>query len=374
MNAFSQLERFRLPVSINANGYERYDKPVEISIDFSPRVNEAEFEGSVQADSLRVVEINEQGAICDECVGFQYDPSNDDESAGTLTMLLKGVTPAGATRRFHIYFDTADIPALVTVADNVDDEGQESIRINTQNATYFYHKRGAGFSSLIDPDGADWLGYQPGGGSAGEYRGIPNMGHPEGYCHPGMSVSASRILARGPLKATILSESNDGVMRCRWDIFPRYARLTVLKMRAPYWFLYEGTPGGSAVGELDEARGYCMRSTGVRTPLSERWEAHLPNPEWVYFGAGNTSRVLFLVNHQEEDAIDSYWPMEHNMTVFGFGRELGSVNKFMTSIPACFTIGFAPDGTFENAAAVIESAFQPLDITVGTLAMRSGDL
>ena len=59
-------------------------------------------------------------------------------------------------------------------------------------------------------------------------------------------------------------------MCCRWDVFPYYARLTVLEMRTPYWFLYESTPGGNPGGQLDEDGDYCVRSDGTRTPLSER--------------------------------------------------------------------------------------------------------
>jgi hypothetical protein len=246
--------------------------------------------------------------------------------------------------------------------DGVEDEGQESYRVITPSATWFYHKLGAGFASLLDGDGLDWLGYRPGGRSAGEYRGIPNMGHPEGYCHPGKAVSHSRVVTSGPLCARFESTSNDGKMQCRWDVFAHYARLTVLKMRTPYWFLYEGTPGGNPGGQLDETGGYCVRSDGTRTPLSERWDGALPAPEWIYFGASNVDRVLFIVHHEADEEIDSYWPMEHNMTVFGFGR-LG-LDKFMTRVPSQFTVGFAESGVPERVQTAIDSAFRPLEIDI----------
>ena len=133
-------------------------------------------------------------------------------------------------------------------------------------------------------------------------------------------------------------------------------------MRTPYWFLYEGTPGGNPGGQLDEVGGTCLRSDGTRTPLSERWEGPLPAPGWVCFGAGNVARVLYLVHHAADEAIDSYWPMKHNMTVFGFGR-LG-LEKFLTQVPARFTVGFAEEGTFERVQATIDSTFRPLAIKV----------
>jgi hypothetical protein len=331
-------------IDVGANGFTRWDKPVEVEIESNLSV-------------ARVVEMDDAGSVINASVPFQRDPTG-------LILLLAGVTPADETRHFCVEFGTdghATAP-LVTLIDGAEDEGQESFKVVTPSATWFYHKQGAGFSSLLDPDGLDWLDYHPGGGSAGEYRGIPNMGYPEGYCHPGKRVSSSRVLADGPLCARIESVSNDGKMRCRWDIYPAYARLTVLRMRTPYWFLYEGTPGGNPGGQLDEANGYCVRSDGMRTPLSVRWEGALPAPEWLYFGAGNVDRVLYLVHHEAHEEMDSYWPMEHNMTVFGFGR-LG-LEKFLTVVPAHFSVGFAENGAFERAQSTIDSAYRPMQVDI----------
>jgi hypothetical protein len=333
-----------MDIHVTANGYRRQNKPVEVQLEPDRPIT-------------NVIEIDREGTVIDPAVLFQQDPD------GWLVLLLTGTTPADATRRYRLEFgqDVRRVAPLVTVRD-AEDEGQESCQVTTTSATWFYHKLGAGFSSLIDDEGLDWVSYRPGGGSAGEYRGIPNMGHPEGYCHPGKAVSHSQIVAEGPLCARIESASNDGVMRCQWDIFPAYARLTVLQMRTPYWFLYEGTPGGNPGGQLDEAGGYCVRSDGTRTALLERWEGPLPAPEWVYFGASNVEHVLYLVHHEADAEIDSYWPMEHNMTVFGFGR-LG-LEKFMRQVPAHFTVGFAEDGALERAQEVIDSAFRPLRMDI----------
>ena len=363
---------YRLSIQVNAGGYERYDKPAEVTLDLVETCKGLNVD-DVDVGAFLVVEVDGSGNVVDEAVSFQFDPAGDDSGdRDTLVLMLKGITPARATRRFYLYFDAAGVghapaavPTQVAFEGVVEDEGQGSFKIATQNATYYYHRFGAGFSSMVDVDGQDWLGYRPGGGSAGEYRGIPNMGYPEGYCHPGKEVSDSRVIAQGPLRVSILSKSADGVMRCRWDVFPHYARLTVLKMRTPYWFLYEGTPGGNPGGKLDEERGFCVRSTGQRTPIGKRWEGDIPDPEWLYFGAGNTQRVIYLVHHEDDDCVDSYWPMEGNMTVFGFGR-LG-LDKFMDRVPAHFTVGFAEDGDYEAASRVIDSAFRELDVRLGRL-------
>jgi hypothetical protein len=322
----------------------------------------------------RVVEVDVAGRVIDNSVVFQFDKTPDsdprDSVRGTLTVMAAGKTPAHSTRIFHAYFGPRDPSAsgpfkpLVHVTDGIEYRGQESFKIETQNATYYYHKQGAGFASIIDKDSNDWIGYRPGGGPAGEYRGIPNMGYPEGYCHPGKTVSNSRIISQGPLKVSILSESNDGKMQCVWDIFPTYARLTVRKMRKPYWFLYEGTPGG----KLDEDSDYCIRPGqpgGIKTPAKVKWDGDLSAPgrsgEWVCFGDGD--RAIYLVHHEDDEAIDSYWPMRGEMTVFGFGRQ--GLNKFMEEVPAHFTIGFCESANFTDLTTTINSACAPLHITVG---------
>jgi hypothetical protein len=250
------------------------------------------------------------------------------------------------------------------VADDVEYKGQDSYKIAADNATYYYHKQGAGFAAMVDKQGNDWIGYRPGGGPAGQYRGIPNMGHPEGYCHPGSTVSDSKMVSDGPIKVSIVSESNDRKMRCVWDVFPTYARLTVLKMRTPFWFLYEGTPGG----KLDEDSDYCIRpgsANGNRTPAKAKWDGDISaaghSGEWVCFGDGN--RAIYLVHHEDDEAIDSYWPMQGQMTVFGFGRK--NLGKFMEKVPTHFTIGLCEGSGFAEFAEVVNSAYKPLHIAAG---------
>lgn len=333
-----------LEVSVRANGVERRDHPVDISADFS----------GLPAGPLRVVELDPAGGVKDEDVPFQFDPG----PSATLTLLMKGRTAADATRRYRITASGKREPPKpeVRVHTDAEDEGQESFKIVARGATYFYHKKGAGFSSLLDADGDDWLGFRPKGGSAGNYRGIPNLVHPEGYFHPGSTNCTTTLTARGPLKVTLESASQDGKWKCRWEIYPAFARLTVLKCDRPYWFLYEGTPGG----ELDLDADYCVRSDGRRTPASDKWTGDLPAPEWLYFGDSKSKRVLFLAHHEDDDLVDSYWPMQKNMTVFGFGRD--GLKKHMDRTPNRFTIGLLPEADHETVMKSIRAAVHPLDV------------
>src|SRR5260370_613878 len=61
----------------------------------------------------------------------------------------------------------------------------ECLVISTAAAKYYYGKRGAGFARILDPEGHDWISYQHGGKSTGEYRGLAKSGKPVKYFHCG---------------------------------------------------------------------------------------------------------------------------------------------------------------------------------------------
>jgi hypothetical protein len=329
----------RVPIEVNAAGYERIDKVVEAAVEIP-----------AGAAVARVTEGRRD-------VPWQLDPG------GTLVWLMPGRTEAHATRRFEVYFGAAPRTAtrpLVEVKDDVPYEGQSSFEIATPPATYFYHKEGAGFAGMRDRGGAEWIGYRPGGRSAGEFRGIPNLGK---FAHPGYTGetgSKSHIESAGPLRLRIHSVRHDGKYAARWDIYPGYARMRVLKNAEPYWFLYEGTPAG----KLDLATAYQVHANGLRRPVTEAWSGDLPGPEWVYFGDETSPRVLYVVKHADDDAPDQFWQMEGNMTVFGFGREYRCCRQYLDG-PAEFTVGFAESTTFEDVARAIDSAYRPVRVTAG---------
>lgn len=338
-----------LLVKVSAAGYERYDKPVEAAL---PNLGERV--------PVRVEEIDMAGRVIAAVAPFQFDRETADGAGNRLTFMMAGATPATATRSFRVSLGETAPPsgaALVSVSEAGEWQGQESFKIATPSATYVYHKQGAGFASLIDRDGADWISYRPSGGSAGRYRGIPNLG----VCgHPGYTNSVSRVINNGPLVATIHSETTDGAWAFAWDIFPHYARLTILRAGGKYWFLYEGTPAG----KLDLPQQYCMRSPGVRTPAEEVWSGDLLAPEWVYFGDEKTNRIIYLVHHEDDDQPDQYWPMENNMTVFGFGRIYRTIERFMERAPEHFTVGLSDGGDQAGALKAIDAAFRDLHVDV----------
>lgn len=356
-----------LPVAVSTGDHARYDYPVQAEINFTQVFRSLGWIQPFDDNLLRVEETDAAGNIIEPSMALQFerDPAYDayTNAKGTLLFLLRGVTPAHTTRHFAITLGenavargTAVVQVQLSMAQ---DEGQECFQIETLNSTYLYQIRAAGLSSLLDKEGNDWISFHPWGGSDGKYRGIPNLGVPEGGFHPGFFNCRSVVLSQGPIRVRIFSETNDHLWAGMWDFYPTFARLTVLQVAAPYWFLYEGTPGG----RLDLEGGYIVRSDGRRTPLAERWDELLPRPRWLYFGSSETERVIYFVHHENDEVMDSFWPMQGDMTVFGFGRL--HLNRYLTQTPARFTIGLAESGDYAKAASVIYSATQPLGITVG---------
>ena len=364
--------RYRLPVEVSAAGYERIDKPVEAQLNFTDLLRKMGVSSAFNENSIRIVEADTAGAVIDESVMFQFDKvvdyKADRNAKGTLVFILKGVTSADRARKYHVYFETAELyhpPArfepMLSFEDNVDYEGQMSFKITTPGCTYYYHKKGGGFASMIDAAGNDWISYHQQGGSAGNYRGIPNMA-PAGF-HPGPGEGnlGSRFVSTGPIKATFYSTGKDGQWKCKWEIYPKYARMTLLeKGPQPYWILYEGTPAG----KLDVDRDYWVQSSGLKLAVSRSWIGDIDGPEWVYFGDSKTNRVLYLALHEDDDKQDQFWQMQGNMTVFGFGRQYRCCDTYMTAVPAHLTIGFAEDNNFEQVGKVINSAYTEPEISV----------
>lgn len=244
----------------------------------------------------------------------------------------------------------------------------ECIKIVTPAATYLYGKRGAGFASILDRDGNDWISYRHGGKSAGEYHGLPKCGQPVKYFHCGFgfgqyaseNIFTSEITLREPAHVRIHSISKNGDAEGEWDFFSSHATFTLQRIPGDrFWFLYEGTPGG----KLNAVEDHVIRPGGRSSPLTEPWKEVVP---WVVFESKASPQRFFLVNHQAGSPVDSYvsWPYKptpdeplNQMTVFGFGRPDWQDPKQhtppMTGLPARFSIGFADGQDAERAAAAL---------------------
>jgi hypothetical protein len=341
----------------------RTDHPLDVAFDAGGAV-------PFDPDTIRVVEVDDLGALVDDAVPVQFDRAVGfdpiSEPRGTLILLLEGAT-AGA-RRFHVYFDGPDAPpapaqpALVSVTQGVVDEGQQSLRIDASSSSWFYHLQGGGFSSIVDSDGNDWLNYNQTFGSAGTYRGIPNAVYPAGHFHPGATTSTTALLSSGPLRVSLESTTNDGLWKARWDVYPTFAKMTMQRAAGAYWFLYEGTPGG----QIDPTSDKVIRATGASTDLGTAWSGDIPG-EWAAFADTVIGRSLFVAQYADDTLIDSHYLMENNMTVFGFGRQ--NTNRYLTG-SAQFVVGLRDATSHAALAGSIDSIRNPISVSIARIETR----
>ena len=96
--------KYRLPVEVGAGEYDRYDKPVEIHIDFTEQMRRLGVGKAFNKNSIRVVEVDSSGAALKGSVAYQFDDSPGYDAAmnasGTLVFILSGTTPANTRRMF----------------------------------------------------------------------------------------------------------------------------------------------------------------------------------------------------------------------------------------------------------------------------------
>lgn len=246
--------------------------------------------------------------------------------------------------------------SLVTLTDNVMDEGQDSYKIKNLQGTYYFQKQSGGFSSLNDVSGNDWIGYN----ILEPYRGIPNAVYPENYFHPGSICCTSDIIYNGPIRSRIKTITNDGKWESLWDIYPYYATMTMIKTNHSYWMLYEGTPGGLYEPNTD----FWVKSNGEQNLLSVGWTEDLVNDEWVYFSDPIINRSLFVI-HNENDVIQDTYKPYTNMTVFGFGRtDSPTVKSLINAVPQRFTMGLINGTNYLDNTRIINSTYKNLMLNV----------
>ncbi len=278
--------------------------------------------------------------------------------------------------------------ASVRVSETTIHGDMDCFKIETPTATYVYGKRGAGFASILDKDGRDWISYRPGGNARGEYRGLPKCGQPTKFFHCGYGYGqyktdnpfSSRVMVQETGHARVESQTRDGKSACVWDFYPDHATFTLLRIDSPaYWFLYEGVPGG----RLDAANDSVIRPGGQKTALEVPWSQVVP---WVCFGAVESPVGFLCINHQEPEPgeADSYvsWPFVkepdgsfQDMTVFGFGRKghdkLVKHIPDLNRLPARYSIAFVDRADHAAAKATYERLRHAVDQEVAPVPSRS---
>ena len=211
--------------------------------------------------------------------------------------------------------------------------------IRTPNAIYYYDLAGGGFSRMLDHEGKDWINFKMNpwdtypASAASAYRGIPNLvfrSEESGAGHPGHNQCISKKLN----DHTIRTQSKSGLWEWQWEFFDEYAKLTMLKVVPghPYWFLYEGVPGGRFEPD-HQYFGTDKDGPMTETPDHFAGMKKFGNWRWAYFGHKLVNRVLFVGMENKDKLPDAFSYLGNTddgvkspdgMVVFGFGRADGA--------------------------------------------------
>lgn len=359
---------YRVELTVDASDTDRIDRPAEFDIDFGALLVNLGEDAAFDPSSLRLVHIDDNGAVIDSIVPVQFSPASPGAENGTVFAQIVGTLPAGTTRTFHLYYDVvgsdpllAPFEPLVDVDTNATDEGLATFAISTRTGTYQFDTNGGGFSSLDDVDGNDWINHSDAPRGLGEFRGFPNLIHPENQFHPGGTGVTTTLVEAGPLRVVFDVEVEGEGWSGRWEIFPTFARFELFAARHDYWFLYEGTPGGSFEPDTD----IYVRSDGTSVSADTTVGTDIAGVEWSMMGDPNVGRSFFMTHDADDNFADSYFNFNDEMTVMSFGRESTGVEKLLDRTPAVFTVGLVDSVTAAGARGVIDSARLPLEGSTG---------
>lgn len=233
-------------------------------------------------------------------------------------------------------------------------EDRPHLVVHTKEATYWYDRAGGGLSRLIDTEGNDWIGFKkdplgeyPASAAAG-FRGLPNFvfrSDDGGAGHPGFNQCTSEILSKNQVRTI----SKSGKWQWTWTFYDSYATVTMEQVDPDhaYWFLYEGTPGGS-YSPNSYYWGTDIEGYQTSTPDYFLEERAIGEWQWAYFGDQSVNRLLFVGMQQPDNHADLLGFLGNTdeglnspdgMVVFGFGRQKGAT-PLMTTTDNTFYVGF----------------------------------
>jgi hypothetical protein len=239
-------------------------------------------------------------------------------------------------------------------------QGKPHFIIETKFITWYFDREGGGFSRMIDRDGNDWITFkrEPWGmypeSAASAFRGIPNLvfkSDDGGAGHPGHEKCVSRLEGD-----KIITESKSGKWKWRWTFSDQHALLEIMQTdpAQPYWFLYEGTPGGKySPGDYY----FGTSAAGPETQLPDFWKGHITTGifNWMYAGSLTCNRTFYMVQLTPDDKTDMVSFLGNTkegvespdgMTVFGFGRD--DKGNPLLSGNHQFVVGFYPEKVIQK--------------------------
>lgn len=232
-------------------------------------------------------------------------------------------------------------------------EGRAHYLITTPGAVYYYDRAGGGISRMLDQDGKDWIAFKKEpwdtypASAASAYRGIPNLvfrSEDAGAGHPGHDQCVSEKIGERAIRTV----SKSGKWQWTWEFFDHYVQLRIQKVDPdhPYWFLYEGTPGGHF---QPDQQYFGTENGGPRNDQLDYYAGDklFDHWQWAYFGYRPSDRILYIAQLHADEHVDTFAYLgnseegikaENGMVVFGFGRAEGA--QPLLKNPNTFFLGF----------------------------------
>ncbi|MBN1981437.1 MAG: hypothetical protein JW795_07900 [Chitinivibrionales bacterium] len=255
----------------------------------------------------------------------------------------------------------------VTITEGTD-QGQNCFIITTADGQYFYQKEAGAFSSILDVDFIDWIGYSSTGSAsaAAKWRGLPNLSTADSIGCAGSKKCISIKLN----DTTIQSISVDSLWQWHWVFSETKATMTITKVKpaVTYSFSYRGPPSD----KVDSSSYWGTSTNGFiktkvpldTTPATGSWQ-------WAYVGNQKKARIFYIAQNRKDTILDyCKWikaPSATGMALCGFGIDKQG-QPLLTDSAATFTIGFleqkVADSTSHATASrildiVLDSAHAP---------------
>lgn len=366
-------EILSMPVFVETGAHDRIDRAAQLALDLTADIRSAGFTGTILPTAFALAENGQP-------VPFQFDPDPayhpSQNIKGLLTIFMPGTVPRDTTRTFRL-----DIGGKVVNGTNVlvsrqtgrQDEGLDAWLIKTGEVEWWWDVEAAAFISIHDPEGKDWVGFSPKPGSkgAGEFRGYPNVvvakaSKGKGNFHPGYTgASTARVVAEGPVRLAVeATTSIDRPFTVLWEFFPSYARARVVRndIESPFWWLYEGTPGG-------EFGPFKAILSDGSTAVGER---DMPDPEWTYYDSPNSGHVMYFTHTPADDVVELYTTHSSAMALFGMGRgREAPMQRLSPEFGHEFLTGFVESKHFETVKRHILSGMEEIRVTRGAVRLNS---
>jgi hypothetical protein len=223
---------------------------------------------------------------------------------------------------------------------NVDGEQWPAFEIHTPSASYWLIKASAAIASITDTAGVQWINYY----AYRANRGVPNLGLPKqgGCCQPGnpeklgLPMMTTEIDPGFTVTSThlrLVSKSDTGSFWLVWDFFLTHFTLTINRADTPFGFTYRGVPGGAI-----DTRDQLVLSSGETLSPSDPYQGALSGTDqWVYYNRPMNKHALFLIQHTDDDLVDSYQIADGDSAMWTFGGDASK--RYITQTPIRFSLG-----------------------------------